>query len=115
MSYSIKETDKGVDITLTRGDSLFLQLNLTKDDEAYVPEQGSSIRFAMKTKYTDSDSNVIINKNIPIDTLILELRPEDTKSLPMKKSYVYDIQLTDAQGHVYTFLFGTLTITEEVL
>ena len=115
MSYAIKQTEKGVDITLTRGDSLFLQLNLTKNNEVYIPEQGSSIRFAMKTKYTDSDDNVIINKSIPIDTLILELKPEDTKNLPMKKTYVYDIELIDAYGHVYTFLFGTLTITEEVL
>ena len=113
--YSIKETDKGVDITLTRGDSLFLQLNLMKNDEVYTPEEGASIRFAVKARYTDSDNNVIINKNIPIDTLILELKPQDTKNLPMKKTYVYDIELTDAQGHVYTFLFGTLTITEEVL
>lgn len=38
----------GTDITLTRGDSLFLHLSLTKNGEEYIPEEGSSIRFAMK-------------------------------------------------------------------
>lgn len=111
MSCSIK----GTDISLTRGDTLLLQINLTKNGEPFIPEEGSSIRFAMKAKYTDPDDRVIINKNIPIDTLILELEPSDTKNLPMKKTYVYDIELTNPLGHVYTFLFGTLTITEEVL
>lgn len=111
MSYSIQ----GTDISLTRGDSLFLQLKLVKNGEEYIPAEGSSIRFAMKAKYTDSDENVVLNKNIPIDTLVLELEPADTKHLPMKKTYVYDIQLTDEFGHIYTFIFGTLTITEEVL
>lgn len=111
MSYSIK----GTDITLTRGDSLFLQLKLTKDGEPYTPENGSVVRFAMKAKYTDPDEKVVLVKQVPIETMILQLEPEDTKDLPMKKTYVYDIELTDALGHKYTFLFGTLTIGEEVL
>ena len=111
MSYSIN----GTDITLTRGDSLFLQLNLTKDGEPYIPQIGSTVRFAMKARYTDPDEKVVLVKQIPIDTLILEIEPEDTKSLPMKKTYVYDIELTDALEHKYTFLFGTFTIGEEVL
>lgn len=111
MSYSIK----GTDITLTRGDSLFLQLKLKKDGEQYTPQEGSTVRFAMKTKYADPDDKVVLVKSVPIDTMILELKPEDTKNLPMKKTYVYDIELTDSLGHKYTFLFGTLTIGEEVL
>lgn len=110
MSYSIK----GTDITLTRGDSLFLQLKLTKNGESYTPEQGSTIRFAMKAKYTDPDEKVVLIKQVPIDTMILQLKPQDTKNLPMKKTYVYDIELTDSLEHKYTFLFGTLTIGEEV-
>ncbi len=105
----------GTDITLTRGDSLFLQLKLVKNGEEYIPEEGSSIRFAMKAKYTDSDDKVVLVKQIPIDTLILEIEPQDTKELPMKKTYVYDIQLTDSLGHKDTFLFGTFTTGEEVL
>lgn len=109
--YSIK----GTDIFLTRGDSLFLQIRLNKDGEPYIPEPGSMLRFAMKVKYSDPDEKVVLVKEIPIDTMILEIKPEDTKALPMKKTYVYDIELTDALGHKYTFLFGTLTLGEEVL
>ena len=111
MSHSIH----GNDITLTRGDTLFLQLSLTKNGQSYTPAQGSSIRFAMKAKYSDPDNAVALQKNIPIDTLLLEFEPEDTKDLVMKKTYVYDIQLTDENGHVDTFISGNFTIGEEVI
>ncbi len=104
----------GNNITLTRGDTLFLELNLQKDGEAFTPEAGSSIRFAMKRKYTDDDSTALV-KNVPTDTLMLEIEPDDTKELPMKKSYVYDIEYTDADGHVDTFISGTFTLAEEVI
>lgn len=105
----------GSDITLTRGDSLVLNLQLTKGGETYTPEQGSEIRFAMKKRYADADEDVVLIKQIPIDTLTLEFEPEDTKDLVMNKTYVYDIQLTDSNGRVDTFLSGKLTIAEEVL
>lgn len=103
------------DITLTRGDSLPIQLSLKKNEEPYTPDPAASIRFAMKSKYTDSDADVVLIKNVPIDTLILEIEPEDTKPLPMKKTYVYDIELTDENGFVDTFIEGKFTIGEEVI
>ena len=112
MSHTIKKTKKGADITLTRGDSLFLQLALTKNDEPYEPAVGSEVRFAMKENYEDQE--VVLEIAIPIDTLILEFRPEHTKSLPMGASYVYDIQLTDEVGHVDTFYEGTFKLDNEV-
>lgn len=111
MSYFMK----GTDIYLTRGDSLLLQLDLTRNGEEYIPEEGCVVRFAMKRKYSDSDEKVILLKNIPIDTMILEITPEDTKGLSMNKSFVYDIELTDADGYVDTFLKGHLIIKEEVI
>lgn len=101
------------DITLTRGDSLFLQLSLTRQDEPYIPVVGDSIRFAMKAKYTDEEP--VLVKQIPIDTLLLEFEPEDTKPLKMKKTFVYDLELTDTNGYVDTFIEGTFTVGEEVL
>lgn len=110
----VVEEGKIYNITLTRGDSFSTTLNLTKGDEEYVPSEGSTIRFAMKEKYADSVETVLV-KEIPIDTLVLAIDPEDTKSLPMKKKYVYDIQLTDETGKlVETFIKGTFTIGEEV-
>ena len=103
------------DITLTRGDSFPIQLSLKKNEEPYIPDPAASIRFAMKAKYTDSDANVVLLKTVPVGTLLLEIDPEDTKQLPMKKTYVYDIQLTDENGFVDTFIEGKFTIGEEVI
>lgn len=105
-------TINGTSITLTRGDTLLLQLTLTKNGEEYTPAEGDVIRFALKQKYTDTQTKVL--KVVPNDTLLLELEPEDTKTLSMGKTYVYDIQLTDANGRVDTFISGTLTIDNEV-
>lgn len=105
----------GTNITLTRGDTLFLKINMERDGEEFTPEEGSEVRFAMKLNYSDPDEDVVILKNIPIATLLLEFKPEDTKSLPMKRTYVYDIQYTDPDGHVDTFIKGKFKISEEVI
>lgn len=114
--HSIEKIGEGtVNITLTRGDSLFLQIDLVKNDEPYIPGPEASLRFAMKQRYKDPDEEVVLVKSIPISTMILEIAPEDTKTLVMGKTYVYDIELTDEQGHVDTFVKGTFTIGEEVI
>lgn len=105
----------GNNISLTRGDTLILTVSMKRDDEPYTPQTGENVRFAMKAKYTDPDDAVLILKEIPIDTMILEIDPEDTKPLKFNKTYVYDIQYTDLQGHVDTFIKGTFKLTEEVL
>lgn len=110
MSHSIS----GTNISLTRGDSLFLEIGLTENGEEYTPEEGSSLRFALKGSYEDADSTALVI-DIPISTCVLEIKPEDTKSLEMKKTYVYDIQFTDADGYVDTVIKGKFKITEEVL
>ena len=104
----------GYNITLTRGDSLILNLTLTKNGETYTPDEEDVIRFALKRRYTDEDSAVLINKVIDNETLQLEIEPDDTKSLLMGHTYVYDIELTDSNGRVDTFISGTLTIDNEV-
>lgn len=111
--YEIVKTKKGYDITLTRGDSLPLQLTLKKNNESYMPGSEAYIRFAMKARYND-DTPVLV-KEIPVDTLQLIFIPEDTKDLPMKKTYVYDIELTDESGYVATFIEGRFTVGEEVM
>lgn len=111
--YEIVKTKKGYDITLTRGDSLPLQLTLKKNNESYTPGLEAYIRFAMKARYND-DTHVLV-KEIPVDTLQLIFIPEDTKDLPMKKTYVYDIELTDENGYVSTFIEGRFTVGEEVM
>lgn len=111
MSYTIKKTT----IFLTRGDTLKAQISLVdREGNPYEPQVGDVIRFACKKEYTDPDTEVLILKNIPLESLVLTLEPEDTKELPFG-NYVYDIQLTTAAGEVDTFITkGTLTLTEEV-
>lgn len=99
-------------ITFTRGDTFRVAIDITDaDGNIFTPSDGDIIRFAMKKYY--SDTECLIEKVIPNDTLILELEPSDTKNLDCGR-YVYDIELTYANGDVDTFIKGTLKLTEEV-
>lgn len=116
MSSSVK----GREIQLTRGDTLQVLVTITKDGEEYTPQDGDSVRFALKheklnAKRTDyKDEEPLIIKDIPIDTMILELEPEDTKDLDFG-TYVYDIEITFEDGVVDTFIpAARLNLTEEV-
>lgn len=99
-------------IYLVRGDTFRATVNMKLGSEAYVPQEGDYIRFALKKNY--SDATPLLVKEIPNDTLILELAPEDTKPLAFG-SYHYDIEITFANGDVDTFIRETFTLLEEVL
>lgn len=102
----------GTTMTLTRGDTAFITVQMyDSDGETYTPSDGDTIYFNVKRKYTDAST--IIKKEVPLDTMILELEPSDTKSMSFK-NYIYEFEYTDSEGHVDTFINGTLTITGEV-
>lgn len=109
MSFKIE----GTTITLTRGDTLPVVVTIMcADGRPYIPVEGDSVRFAMKERYTDRVP--LLTKDIPIDTLLLVLEPDDTTNLDFG-TYVYDIQLTKADGTVDTFIAkAKIKITEEV-
>lgn len=99
---------EGTTITMTRGDTLLVQVGIIRDDTPYTPVAGDSVRFAVKsglnargTNFKESDP--LILKTIPIDTMILRLDPDDTKSLDFG-NYFYDIEITFANGIVDTFI-----------
>ena len=101
-------------ITLTRGDSLKVVCQpVNADGTDYVAEQGDSVRFALKRNYCDSV--VLIEKQIPTDSYLLQLEPSDTENLRFG-SYVYDVQLTHAvTGDVDTYIAeGTFVLAKEV-
>lgn len=101
------------DISLTRGDTLALKIDiLDENGEPYIPAPSDIIRFALKRRYKDKEC--LINKVIPNSSLVLQIEPEETKPLAFNKEYVYDIQLTTAGGVVDTFISGILNLTEEV-
>lgn len=109
----------GNTITLTKGDTLDVEVQIlrqTGEDEyeEYTPVEGDSIRFALKSKYTDPEP--LILKDIPIQSMRLRLESDETKTLkPGKVPYVYDIQLTMLDGTVDTFIDRQkFYVTEEV-
>lgn len=108
---------KGTTVTHTRGDSADLLITIYKKlpdgtREPYTPEDGDEVRFAFSDHYDDAAP--IILREIPIDTMVLHLDPEDTKDLPFG-DYVYDIELTTSDGYVDTFIDrAKWKLTEEV-
>lgn len=105
---------QGTTIVATRGDTIKVFVPMKYEDGTpYVPALGDSVRFAIKKNYDDVEP--IFVKKIPTDTLLLHIKPEDTKDLPQPSTYVYDIQLTYANGDVDTFIDkAKLKLTEEV-
>ena len=101
-------------IEMTRSDSLVATVEITKDGEIYNPVQGDYIRFAMSKSYKSERKYVLLlSKEIPYDTLVLELLPEDTSDLDYG-TYNYDIEITYDDGRVDTFISSTITLTKEV-
>lgn len=110
MAYSIDT--KTNNITLVRGDYFPCIITMTKNGEPFTPVTGS-LRFAVKRKFTDPDEKILILKNIPLDTLLLELENADTKNLRFG-DYVYDLEYRDEYGRPDTFIRATFTLAEEV-
>lgn len=114
--YSIE----GTTITLTRGDTMIAEVTPYQGDEPYVPQEGDTLRFVMKgsklnTRKTEyADAEPLVTKDIPTDTMLLRLDPEDTKPLGFG-DYVYDIEITFADGKVDTFINNaSLSLIPEV-
>ena len=104
----------GKTITLTRGDTFKATIEIFNEDgTTYEPLAGDAVRFALKQNYNSNE--IKIYKDIPLDTLLLEINPEDTKDLKQPAEYVYDIQLTHINGDIDTFIAnGKFKLTEEV-
>lgn len=113
--YTINDNN----IELTRGDTLIVQVHIKDQDDDYIPANGDIVRFALKHNTMDNkrerylDKEPLILKTIPNDTLLLRIDPEDTKDLSFGR-YVYEIELTKANGIVDTFISGIFTIAPEV-
>ena len=105
--------DGNNNIILTRGDTLTLTVELTKDGEPYEVEEGDAIRFALSKGYLGEPGYEFkLDKTIPNDTLTFTL--SGTETALDYRSYNYDIQVTHEDGCVDTFISAKLTITGEV-
>ena len=101
----------GTNIKLVRGDSFYCEVTMKEGTETYTPQQGDVVRFALKKDYYDDEA--LIEKTIPNATLMLHLEPDDTKERDYSR-YVYDIELTKANGDVDTFISGNFELLPEV-
>lgn len=110
----------GTTIEMTRGDTLWLQIGIEQDGEPYTPKEGEVVRFylkhaALKAGHSAySDPKPLITKEVPTNTMILALEPEDTKPFGFG-NYKYDLEITMDDGRVDTFINnGDLILVPEV-
>ena len=98
-------------IQLTRGDTAKIVVTIKNaNGTTYNPQEGDAIHFFMKKKYSDEDPVLI--KTIPTDTLLLEIEPTDTATLPYG-IYVFDVEMIFANGDIDTFIQGKFILNEE--
>lgn len=116
MSVFIKENN----IKMTRGDTLRTAVVIYSGSEQYTPVTGDVIKFYMKRALMTHgnkqfvDETPIITKTISNEDMLLELIPEDTKSLDFG-NYKYDMEITLVDGTVVTFIAdASLILTPEV-
>lgn len=97
-------------IYLTRGDTAYLTLAITFQDESYEMQEGDKLILSVKKKVSDTDYAF----QIASDSLTIPVYPQDTKELDYGK-YFYDIELDTAKGEVFTlFEKNVFKIQEEV-
>ena len=89
-------------ITLTRGDSAYLNFHLTtQDGEGYQLQEGDLLRLTVRAQ---AAYPVLLEAESNTDTILLT--PEQTGQLEPGK-YSYDVQLQTAAGDVFTILGAT--------
>ena len=108
-------------IFLTRGDTLYLHVTLKKQDGTeYEMQEGDKLRFALKRTYSDAEPRLtkqiipVVDEATQETNLTLKIEPEDTKTMSLNSNWVYDIELTKANGDIATVVLGNFTVTEEV-
>ena len=95
--------DKDNTIHLTRGDTARFsigQIVNTITNTNYTPTAEDTVTMTIKKTVLQADPFVQI---IVPGGEVLHIKPEDTKAMAFGK-YVYDVQLTMADGDVYTII-----------
>lgn len=97
--------DADYHITMTRGDTFVRELTLKKNNQTYTPQQSDVVRFALAKVYKGEPGyEPLLIKTLTPDgnRLVWRIDPQDTADLDYGK-YVYDLQITYADGSVETF------------
>lgn len=89
-------------IYLTRGDTAYLEVELTtRSGESYAPIYGDKLFFRLKK--SANKGSLLLEKGININTLTLEISPEDTAGLEFG-NYCYEVELVTALGQHFTVI-----------
>lgn len=92
-------TIKGNDISLTQGDTAYLNVALVYEDRTpYVLHEGDTITLSIKRSLLDED--YALQKKVNAGETIV-FNPEDTDGLGTGK-YVYDVQLDTTNNERFT-------------
>lgn len=98
------------DKELTRGDTGMYSITLyDADGNEYIPDPNDTLTFYLMKKDCDDLTEAILTKDIPTNTMQLELLPSDTASLDTG-SYSYRIRLNDGNGHEWTVVKSKLKL-----
>lgn len=104
----------GKDIYMIRGDSETILVSCTDSDGSPVPfAVGDTVRFTVKRQASDTTKvlqKVVTEFDEGVATI--SLAPADTKNASFGK-YVYDVQLTSAEGRVTTIIPPSRFVLEE--
>ena len=100
-------------IRITRGDSLTVNIVLTDGDGyQYDPVVGDIVWFRVKKSAAATD--ILIEKQIDIETLVLELVERDTENLAFGE-YRYEIEVVTLEQDHYTVIKNApFIVTEEL-
>ena len=99
----------GTTIKLTRGDTAAIALRLRADGEQFELEDGDRAVFSVKRGYDDAEYVLQADASGGI----VELSHADTQGLA-SGSYVWDVQVTLADGQVATVGPGRLKLLPDV-
>lgn len=106
---TVKESGGKVNISMTRGDSESITVRC---NEPFV--EGDTVTFTMRPDVDDAISLQKAVTDFPDGNAVIPFYPEDTEGLEFG-DYVYDVQLTRADGTVTTLLVpAKFTLKDEV-
>ena len=94
---------------VTRGDTAMFSVTLyDQEGTEYIPTTGEIVRFYLLKKGCDDLDDALLVKDIPIDTMQLELTPSETDIAT--GTYPYKVRLIDQLGHEWTAIKAQLKI-----
>lgn len=99
------------DLRITKGDSATLEVELYDEQGAYKLKTGDSLVLNAKKSLSDSKYAISLKAN---SNAVFAFKPSTTANLT-PGVYLYDIQLTLANGNIYTVIpLSHIVITNEV-